>query len=312
MRSMPRSGSRARPTPTWRASSLSKRTEILFRIRNLVDRAPQGHRRLPDRGARQGADRCAGRGGPRPREPGVRVRHPAPAQGHLQRAGLGRDRRLPDPPAAGRGGRYHALQLPGHGADVDVRQRHRLRQHLHPEAVREGPVRIGLPGRAAAGGRPAGRRLQRRARGQGRGRRASWSTRISPPSASSARRPSRATSTRRAPGTASACRHSAAPRTTWWSCPMRTSGWPPTPPCLRPTDRPGSAAWRSAWWWRSAMPAIRWSTPSRSGCPGSRSGPGSDPESEMGPLITREHRDKVASYLDSGARPGRHAARRRA
>jgi len=33
-------------------------------------------------------------------------------------------------------------------------------------------------------------------------------------------------------------------------------------------------------------------------------GPGSDPDAEMGPLITREHRDKVASYLDSGAHQG--------
>jgi malonate-semialdehyde dehydrogenase (acetylating)/methylmalonate-semialdehyde dehydrogenase len=33
-------------------------------------------------------------------------------------------------------------------------------------------------------------------------------------------------------------------------------------------------------------------------------GPGMDPESEMGPLITREHRDKVASYLDSGPAQG--------
>jgi malonate-semialdehyde dehydrogenase (acetylating) / methylmalonate-semialdehyde dehydrogenase len=33
-------------------------------------------------------------------------------------------------------------------------------------------------------------------------------------------------------------------------------------------------------------------------------GPGLDPESEMGPLITREHRDKVASYLDSGPAQG--------
>ena len=29
-------------------------------------------------------------------------------------------------------------------------------------------------------------------------------------------------------------------------------------------------------------------------------GDGIDPSSEMGPLITREHRDKVASYLDEG------------
>jgi malonate-semialdehyde dehydrogenase (acetylating)/methylmalonate-semialdehyde dehydrogenase len=33
-------------------------------------------------------------------------------------------------------------------------------------------------------------------------------------------------------------------------------------------------------------------------------GPGTDPEAEMGPLVTRQHRDKVASYLDSGAAQG--------
>jgi malonate-semialdehyde dehydrogenase (acetylating)/methylmalonate-semialdehyde dehydrogenase len=33
-------------------------------------------------------------------------------------------------------------------------------------------------------------------------------------------------------------------------------------------------------------------------------GPGLDPESEMGPLITREHRDKVAAYIDRGREQG--------
>jgi malonate-semialdehyde dehydrogenase (acetylating) / methylmalonate-semialdehyde dehydrogenase len=33
-------------------------------------------------------------------------------------------------------------------------------------------------------------------------------------------------------------------------------------------------------------------------------GPGTDPESEMGPLITAEHRDKVASYIDGGREQG--------
>jgi len=33
-------------------------------------------------------------------------------------------------------------------------------------------------------------------------------------------------------------------------------------------------------------------------------GPGSDPASEMGPLVTREHRDKVASYLDKAVDQG--------
>jgi malonate-semialdehyde dehydrogenase (acetylating)/methylmalonate-semialdehyde dehydrogenase len=33
-------------------------------------------------------------------------------------------------------------------------------------------------------------------------------------------------------------------------------------------------------------------------------GPGMEPDVEMGPLVTREHRDKVASYLDSGREQG--------
>ncbi|MBB6344806.1 CoA-acylating methylmalonate-semialdehyde dehydrogenase [Nonomuraea muscovyensis] len=33
-------------------------------------------------------------------------------------------------------------------------------------------------------------------------------------------------------------------------------------------------------------------------------GPGDDPKAEMGPLVTREHRDKVASYLDLGVEEG--------
>jgi malonate-semialdehyde dehydrogenase (acetylating)/methylmalonate-semialdehyde dehydrogenase len=35
-------------------------------------------------------------------------------------------------------------------------------------------------------------------------------------------------------------------------------------------------------------------------------GPGSDPEAEMGPLVTGQHRDKVAGYLDSAAAQGAH------
>jgi malonate-semialdehyde dehydrogenase (acetylating)/methylmalonate-semialdehyde dehydrogenase len=38
--------------------------------------------------------------------------------------------------------------------------------------------------------------------------------------------------------------------------------------------------------------------------PNVRVGPGLEPGNEMGPLITREHRDKVASYLDTAAEQG--------
>src|SRR5262249_19578329 len=37
---------------------------------------------------------------------------------------------------------------------------------------------------------------------------------------------------------------------------------------------------------------------------GLRVGPGDQPESQMGPLVTRAHRDKVASYLDAGVAQG--------
>jgi len=37
-----------------------------------------------------------------------------------------------------------------------------------------------------------------------------------------------------------------------------------------------------------------------------RVGPGSEPDSEMGPLVTRAHRDKVASYLDIASAEGAH------
>jgi malonate-semialdehyde dehydrogenase (acetylating)/methylmalonate-semialdehyde dehydrogenase len=42
----------------------------------------------------------------------------------------------------------------------------------------------------------------------------------------------------------------------------------------------------------------------RSRLPKVKVGPGSDPTSEMGPLVTQQHRDKVASYLDSGPAQG--------
>ena len=55
---------------------------------------------------------------------------------------------------ARRRGRDHPVQLPRHGADVDVPDRDRLRQRLRAQAVGEGPVRVDAA-RPAAGPRPA-------------------------------------------------------------------------------------------------------------------------------------------------------------
>ena len=179
-----------------------------------VPRAPRGPREAAHRRARQGALRRDGRGRARARGDRVRLRDPDARQGRVLRAGLDRDRRLLDPPAARRRRRHHAVQLPGDGAHVDVGARDRVRELLRPQAVREGPVRVAPHRRAAQGGRPPRRRLQRRPRRQGRRRRAARASRGSRPSRSSARRRSRATSTRPARSTASASRRSAARRTT--------------------------------------------------------------------------------------------------
>ena len=107
--------------PAWRATSISKRTDIMFRIRNLVEQhrhelaahLTAEHGKVPSDALGEiarGLENLE-----------FATRHPAPAQGRLQRAGLDRRRRLPDPPAARRRGRHHAVQLPGHGPDVDVR-----------------------------------------------------------------------------------------------------------------------------------------------------------------------------------------------
>ena len=163
-------------------------------------RQPQGDRRARDGRARQGALRRARRGRPRPREHRVRLRHPVPVEGRLQRAGRDGRRRLLDPPATRRRRRHHTVQLPGDGADVDVRQRPRVRQHVRAQAVREGPVGVAAARRAAGEGRACRRAASTSCRATRSPSTASSSTRTSRPSASSARRRSPGTSTR--PGTA--------------------------------------------------------------------------------------------------------------
>jgi hypothetical protein len=71
-----------------------------------------------------------------------------------------------------------------------------------------------------------------------------------------------------------------------------------------------SAAWRSRRWWPSgdvADPLVE-RIADRMGR--LVVGPGSDPASEMGPLVTREHRDRVAGYVAPGSRRVRGAGRR--
>ena len=127
----------------------------------------RGHRRR----ARQGLVRCAGRDRARHRGGRVRDRRAASAQGRHHRECRHPRRQPLAAPAAGGRRRHHAVQLPGHGADVDVPGRAGLRQLLHPQGLRARAVGVPDPGRAAQGGRRSRRRVPGRARRQGGGRR---------------------------------------------------------------------------------------------------------------------------------------------
>ena len=49
---------------------------------------------------------------------------------------------------------------------------------------------------------------------------------------------------------------------------------------------------------------MRWWRRSRQRLPKIKVGPGSDPSAEMGPLVTKQHRDTIAGHLASGAEQG--------
>ena len=203
--------------------SVIERTRWLLRHPPGVHRPHRRHRR--DDHPRDGQDlpRRAGRGGPLDREHRGRVRRADDDAG--QHPGGRRDgHRLRDHPPAGRRRRQHrALQLPGDGAVLVPALRHRVRQRLRAEALRAGADDAGPDVR------DHGRRRRPAA-----GRRSTSSTARSTSSTRCSTRPdidaisfvgSAKTARVRLPragrATASACRRSAAPRTTWSSCPTR-------------------------------------------------------------------------------------------
>ena len=140
-----RSGGRRRRRPG-RLPGLGRHAADPPRARDVqvpgaAEPAPRRAGARHHRRARQGVHRRAGRSHARHRHRRVRLRHPAAAQGRLHRPGLHRHRQLDDAPAAGRGGRHHAVQLPGDGADVDVPGGDRRGQLLHPQAQPARPDR---------------------------------------------------------------------------------------------------------------------------------------------------------------------------
>ena len=202
-----------------RAAGLGRHQSAAPRARDVqVPRAGPGRIRRPRAAAvlraRQDLRRRQGRHPARPRGGRIRLRHPASAEGRIQRRRRPGHRPLFAAPAARRRRRHHAVQFPGHDPAVEMRAGDRLRQRLHPQAVRARSVGADADRRAVPQGRPAARACSTSSTATRR-----RSTRCSPirasrRSASSARRRSPNTSMRPAARTANACSASAAPRTT--------------------------------------------------------------------------------------------------
>ncbi len=149
----------------------------MFRFKELLDRnADEIARVISSEHGKTHADALR-RARPRHRRGRFRLRHSASPQGRVQPQCRTRDRQLVRPPAARRGRRHHAVQLPGHGADVDVSGGRRLRQHLRAQAVGARSLNLDADLGAVPGGGLPARRAQCRPRRQGGGRRAARSSR---------------------------------------------------------------------------------------------------------------------------------------
>ena len=231
---------RARPTSTPRSRAaraalrdLARRVASSRRARDDV-RVPRAGRRAPRTSSRGSSPPSTARCSTTPRarsSAAIEVVEfacgdPAAAQGRVLRPGLHRRRRDSFRQPLGVCAGDHAVQLPGHGPDVDAPDRDRQRQHVRAQAVRARPVGV-ADRRAVRRGRPARRRLQRRARRQRSSTRSS-STRTSPPCRSSARRRSRVRPRARDRGrqARAGARRREEPRGR--ACPTPTSTSPPT------------------------------------------------------------------------------------
>ena len=263
-------------------------------------RAPDDLARLITAEHGKALDDAARRGAARPRGRRVRLRHPAPAEGRVLRAGLHR-RRL------------HSLRQPlGVVAGITpFNFPAMVPMWMYPLAIACGNTFILKPSEKDPSAVAADRRAARRGRACPTASSTSCTatrspstrcsrTPTSPPCRSSARRRSRSTSTRRRPRTASACRRSAARRTTRSSCPTPTSTSPPTAIAAAGVRlAPGSAAWRSR---PSSPSATRRDELVAKVVERAASAQGrprrATPQSEMGPLVTAR-----------GARPRRRLRR---
>ena len=138
---------------SWSESSLSTRTKVLFAFRELVNaRIDELAEIISDEHGKVLSDAKG------EVQRGLEVIEfacgiPSLLKGEYSDQVSTRRRPLLLPPAARGLRRDHAVQLPGHGADVDVPGGDRDRQHVRAQAQRARPLGLAARGRAVGRGR---------------------------------------------------------------------------------------------------------------------------------------------------------------
>ena len=134
--------------PAWRAVAPQKRARAVIALREALWERQEDIARLVTEDMGKTLDDARGEVAARDRVDRGRLRDPAPAQGREPRGRRARRRRRARAPAGRRGRRDHPVQLPGDDPALVPALRDRLRQHVHPQAVRARPAPVGADLRA--------------------------------------------------------------------------------------------------------------------------------------------------------------------
>ena len=263
----------------------------------------RGPREAPHRRARQGALGRDGRGRARARGDRVRVRDPDAPQGRLLRAGVDRHRRVLDPPAGRRRRGHHAVQLPRDGAHVDVgpaiacgncfilkpSEKDPSASLLTAELLKEAGLPDGVFNVVHGDKVAVDAILEHPGHQRGLVRRLDADRAVHLRDRHEARQARAGTRRGEEPHDRAPRRRHRHGRRRGGLGRLRLAG----ERCMAVSVlvAVGDVADPLVEAIKQRLPKVK-------------VGDGMAPENEMGPLITREHRDKVASYLDSGAEQG--------
>ena len=207
--------------------------------------------------------------------------------------GVGWCRRPYHPRATRCGRRHHAVQLSRNGPPLDVGQRDRVWERLRSQAFREGPVPVAAPSRAGQGGGRARRRPQRGARRPRRSGRTLGAPRRRRRVFRGQHTHRPATCTRRAPAHGKRVQALGGAKNHMVVLPDADVG--------AAADAAISAGFGSAGERCMAISVVvavgavgdQLVDAIAARMPSVVVGPGTDPDSQMGPLVTAEHRDRV-------------------